>query len=136
MASILKVDTITGVATAGSIAVTGEGNSTTTNLQQGLCKAWLAFDGTATTPAARGSFNHSSITDNDTGDYTNNFTNSFADVNYAPMILGSHDASNLYTGLELVTIATGSVRFHTKFAANATKYNMTDDICTVHGDLA
>ena len=24
----------------------------------------------------------------------------------------------------------------TKYAANATKYNMTDDICTVHGDLA
>ena len=31
MASILKVDTITGVTTAGSIAITGEGNSATTN---------------------------------------------------------------------------------------------------------
>ena len=41
MASILKVDTLTGVTTAGSISVTGEGNSTTTNLQQGLAKAWL-----------------------------------------------------------------------------------------------
>ena len=30
MASQLKVDTITGVTTAGSVAVTGEGNSTTT----------------------------------------------------------------------------------------------------------
>ena len=39
MASILKVDTITGVTTAGSIAITGEGNSTTTNLQQGLAKS-------------------------------------------------------------------------------------------------
>ena len=29
MASQLKVDTITGVTTAGSVAVTGEGNSTT-----------------------------------------------------------------------------------------------------------
>ena len=41
MASILKVDTLTGVTTAGSISVTGEGNSTTTNLQQGLAKAWV-----------------------------------------------------------------------------------------------
>ena len=41
MASILKVDTITGVTTAGSISITGEGNSTTTNLQQGLAKAWI-----------------------------------------------------------------------------------------------
>ena len=35
MASELKVDKFTGVTTAGSILVTGEGNSTTTNLQQG-----------------------------------------------------------------------------------------------------
>ena len=40
MASELKVDKFTGVTTAGSILVTGEGNSTTTNLQQGLVKAW------------------------------------------------------------------------------------------------
>ncbi len=39
MASELKVDKFTGVTTAGSILVTGEGNSTTTNLQQGLCKS-------------------------------------------------------------------------------------------------
>ena len=44
MASILKVDTLTGVTTAGSISVTGEGNSTTTNLQQGLAKAWVSFN--------------------------------------------------------------------------------------------
>ena len=41
MASELKVDKFTGVTTAGSIVVTGEGNSTTTNLQQGLAKSWL-----------------------------------------------------------------------------------------------
>ena len=44
MASVLKVDSITGVTTAGSISVTGEGNSTTTNLQQGLAKAWSSLD--------------------------------------------------------------------------------------------
>ena len=41
MASELKVDKFTGVTTAGSILVTGEGNSTTTNLQQGLVKHWV-----------------------------------------------------------------------------------------------
>ena len=44
MASELKVDKFTGVTTAGSILVTGEGNSTTTNLQQGLAKAWVQYD--------------------------------------------------------------------------------------------
>ena len=31
--STILVNTLTGTSTAGSIAVTGEGNSTTTNLQ-------------------------------------------------------------------------------------------------------
>ena len=48
MASQLKVDTLTGVTTAGSIVVTGEGNSTTTNLQQGLAKAWVSMSKTVT----------------------------------------------------------------------------------------
>ena len=44
MTSTLKVNTLTGVSTAGSIAVTGEGNSPTTNLQQGLAKGFAAFN--------------------------------------------------------------------------------------------
>ena len=64
----LKTNTLTGTSTAGSIAVTAEGNSTTTNLQQGLGKSWINMNGTGT-PAARDSFNVSSLTDNATGDY-------------------------------------------------------------------
>jgi len=67
MASVLKVDTLTGVTTAGSIAVTGEGNSTTTNLQQGLIKAWASRT-SATTPATTDSFNVASLVDNGVGD--------------------------------------------------------------------
>ena len=37
--SEILVNKLTGTSTAGSILVTGEGNSTTTNLQQGLAKA-------------------------------------------------------------------------------------------------
>ena len=76
MASQLKVDTITGVTTAGSIAVTGEGNSTTTNLQQGLAKGWAKVN--QDTPAFRGSFNMSSLTDSETGIYELNFTSIFS----------------------------------------------------------
>ena len=56
MASTLKINTLTGVTTAGSIAVTGEGNSTTTNLQQGLCKGCMNLDGSGTI-AIQDSFN-------------------------------------------------------------------------------
>tara|TARA_R100000426_G_scaffold82795_1_gene61124 strand:+ start:465 stop:869 length:405 start_codon:yes stop_codon:yes gene_type:complete len=81
MASILKVDTITGVATAGSIAITGEGNSTTTNLQQGLAKGWFHYDGSGTTFAD--SFNGSSATDRGTGSYDMNYTNNMSSDNYS-----------------------------------------------------
>ena len=81
MASLLKVDALTGVTTAGSISVTGEGNSTTTNLQQGLAKAWILFDGTGTI-AISDSFNVSSISDGGTGYYTVTVSNAFSDANY------------------------------------------------------
>ena len=74
--SEIKTDKLTGTSTAGSIVVTGEGNSTTTNLQQGLAKFWIAHDGTGT-PAAIDSFNVGAITDVGQGNYKYNFVNNF-----------------------------------------------------------
>ena len=74
MTSELLVDAIKGVTSAGSVAVTGEGNSTTTNLQQGLCKMWARLDGTGTI-GLDDSFNVGGITDNGAGNYTFTFTN-------------------------------------------------------------
>ena len=81
MASILKVDTLTGVTTAGSISVTGEGNSTTTNLQQSLVKVWAKFNGSSF--GELDSFNVSSFTDSGTGNYTVNINNDFSNANHA-----------------------------------------------------
>ena len=83
MASELKVDKFTGVTTAGSILVTGEGNSTTTNLQQGLAKFWCNFVGTSTA-TLRDNFNVSSLTDGGTGNYDITITNAFASTEYSP----------------------------------------------------
>ena len=80
MASELKVHKFTGVTTAGSILVTGEGNSTTTNLQQGLAKAWFSASSDTT---LTDSFNVSSGTDNGTGDYSYALSNAFANDDYA-----------------------------------------------------
>jgi len=46
------------------------------------CRAWVNFNGTGTV-AIRASGNVSSITDNDKGDYTLNFTTNMEDANYA-----------------------------------------------------
>jgi len=83
MASLLKVDALTGVTTAGSISVTGEGNSTTTNLQQGLTKQWCALNGTGTI-AILDSFNVSSVTDVTTGTYGFVCTSNFSSANHTP----------------------------------------------------
>ena len=113
MASTLKLNTLTGASTAGSIAVTGEGNSTTTNLQQGLVKSWVNFDGTASGATARDSFNVSGMTDNATGDYTAAFSNSMANANYSAMVAcGDTGGTKSTRDEEILAIATGSVRLH------------------------
>ena len=94
----LKTNTLTGTSTAGSIAVTGEGNSTTTNLQQGLLKVWHNFDGEGTI-ATRDSFNVSGLTDVGTGDYRSNLTNAFANDDYAH-VLSCSSQNGYIAGIE------------------------------------
>ena len=79
--STVKTNTLTGTTTAGSISVTGEGNSTTTNLQQGLLKSWV--DIPADGASLNDSFNIGSSTDSGTGDRRVAFTNNMATANYA-----------------------------------------------------
>ena len=81
MASELKVDKFTGVTTAGSILVTGEGGSTATNLQQGLSKCWVRWNMSGTA-ANNDSLGVSSITDTGTGTCTQNLTNAFNNTNF------------------------------------------------------
>ncbi len=76
--SEILVNKLTGTSTAGSILVTGEGNSTTTNLQQGLAKAWCSVDVTTVDD----SFNISSLTDTATGKATMNYSNNMATAHY------------------------------------------------------
>ena len=106
MASVLKVDTITGVTTAGSTSVTGEGNSTTTNLQQGLAKVWGQGEGDTTTLID--SFNQSAFTDNATGQFIHNFTNNMGNDDYSGLTTGI-SGDHLISGTGTTT--TSSCRF-------------------------
>ncbi len=91
--STLLLNTLTGKTSAGSIVVTGEGGSTTTNLQQGLAKAWVNLNGTGTI-AVRDSINNASITDNGTGDYSTTVTNAFGNVNYVCVATAGQDSGD------------------------------------------
>lgn len=139
MASELKVDKFTGVTTAGSILVTGEGNSTTTNLQQGLAKNWIKFNQVGGN-SVRDSFNLSSLTDIAAAQAGINFTNSFANDDYAMTGTGSNTYSNGYSKdivmLEDQTNSTSLSNVCIKYggAANGEDRN---HISVVHqGDLA
>ena len=85
--STLKTNTLTGTTSAGSIVVTGEGGSTTTNLQQGLTK-WFATHRGDFSNAVEDSFNVASHTDTGTGGVTYSFTNNMGNTDYCPHVSG------------------------------------------------
>ena len=128
MASTLKINTLTGVTTAGSIAVTGEGNSTTTNLQQGLLKFWLQADSSA---SVRDSLNNSGSTDNGTGDYSYTFTNNMGNDDYA---LGTEVVAAELSGAS--TLTTSSIRISVFSRADSFSQQDQVNYNTVAGDLA
>jgi|11_taG_2_1085331.scaffolds.fasta_scaffold41981_2 hypothetical protein len=143
MASILKVDALQGVTAAGSILVTGEGNSTTTNLQQGLAKAWINFDGSSPF-AIKNSFNGSSVTDRGAAQYTASFTNVMNDTSYA--ISGSMGFDNVngtgyFTAPPNTAIGTWKTTSSNRmdfYHGNLSKHGSdADDVADIiHGDLA
>jgi hypothetical protein len=130
MASELKVDKFTGVTTAGSISVTGEGNSTTTNLQQGLCKCW-GLDNEGANPDTD-SFNLASSTDNSTGNYTKTFTNGFAAGDRYCVVGTSNE--NTYSTVFVSAKAAGSTTIKNENISGVAQDNTTG--YQIDGDLA
>ena len=139
MASELKVDKFTGVTTAGSISVTGEGNSTTTNLQQGLAKQWIKFNQVGGN-VVRDSFNLSSLTDIASAQAGINFTNSFANDDYAMTGTGSNTYSNTLSKdivmLEDQTNSTSLSNVCIKYGGQANGEDRNHISVVHHGDLA
>ena len=130
--STLKANTLTGTTSAGSIVVTGEGGSTTTNLQQGLCKVWARTN--MSTAANSDSFNVSSITDNGTGNFTITINNDMGNANYTVTDSADNISSNTNVANQVEQHATGSyVILHNEDGS------LTDTTTfghSAHGDLA
>ena len=91
----------------------GGSNSTPEQIEQGRAKAWVNFNGGGTV-AIRDSFNVSSITDHNTGQYTANYATAMSDANYAAIITtqaglsayGYGTGDNTQTSSALVNIFT------------------------------
>jgi len=135
MASQLKVDTITGVTTAGSVVVTGEGNSTTTNLQQGLNKVWFTLGVDA---VQDDSFNCSSVDDDGSGDYGIHFTNDFNNALYSSSIGMTVTGLNDRYMVQSPSKAAGAVevRLMSTNDGSASESNITHAEMQICGDLA
>ena len=82
MTSELRVDNLRGKSTGGSINVLGEGTSNTTNLQQGLAKAFCNYASNNSNEILD-SFNVSTMTDVTYGSVKSNLTNNMDNSNYA-----------------------------------------------------
>ena len=100
----------------------------TSFVTNGCSKAWVDFDGTGTV-SVKASLNNSSITDNGTGDYTNNFSNAFGSVNYTHVAGGAQGA----TLVDAITASSSEISIYN--LSNVSVDRAT--VCLVHhGDLA
>ena len=142
-ASEIAIDKLKGVTAAGSMLVVGEGGTVTTNLQQGLGKAWACWQGNEFT-TIKDSFNASGGTDNGAGDFTLTIINDMSNVDYSQICThgeGTSTAmstSNANTGR---TKATGSCHFMSSFMAgsgggNNTLFDALRMNVVLMGDLA
>ena len=128
MVSKIEVDALSGASSAGVMTVVGEGGSTTTSLQQGLCKAWAMA---STTASVNDSLNVSGGTDNGTGDYSYAFSNSMNSTSYT--VVGSCGQDDI--GIQgNKARATGSYRIRHNNASGSSVD--VDNNSNVHGDLA
>ena len=124
-----------GVVTLLTTAVAkSEGGAVTTNIAQGVAKAWFHIvDGRASTIALGDSFNATSITDNGTGNYSFNIANDMANAVYSATVMGQTSSGHT-DQTQLGNQAAGT--FIGTFSNVSAYVNSKIFNATVHGDLA
>lgn len=114
-------------STTGTLTLTGEG-SATTDVTQGLAKAWIQAT-SASSISTQDSFNFSSVTDTSAGRLTPNFSTNMSNNDFsAPMV-----SNNFHMAIASV----GTSSFHmTSYNSSHSEADTSEMCCTVHGDLA
>jgi len=77
------------ISNTGQVTIQGEGTATT-NLQQGLAKAWVRY-GTSTSTAINDSFNVSGVSDGGTGNTTISFSSNMGNSNFSVGAIAGQD---------------------------------------------
>ena len=127
---LLKVANATKLTmnSTGQTTIVGEGGTTTTSVQQGLCKAFVEANDAASFTL---SFNISSGSDDGTGDYSYNFT---SNLGSADMAMNGTCAQNSFGSV--ANNQRSASLFGLKLFNSAGTLVDRDHNCSVHGDLA
>ena len=140
--SEIITDKLTGKTSAGDVTITSEGGSATMQLQQGLAKVWASINTDGSPFAVLDSLGTSSVSDNGGSNYTQNFTNSFDSINYAPSGFVKDGGDTFLKCVNAVdgdTHSTSALQLRT-VALNASTYANSFDpdflMMSFHGDLA
>ena len=137
MTSTLKVDTLTGNATADNITVT-VGTSVTQTLKNGIAKTWTRYD-LRTGPTLESSLNVSTAVDDGTGMFSFNLTNNLSSENGVSL-----SATHTYDENPTQNFSSGSIEFGTESTSElegytgygGTKYDTAQIFGQQYGDLA
>jgi len=140
--SSLKVDNITGRGNAGFTgSVKTEGGNTTTDLQQGLCKAWLHYD--QASAVDRDSFNIASVLDDEEGNYKPIFTNNMSSIYYSLVAcmskaygVGLPYGASVFSDSGSESAPTTSSYFVRSIHSGGSNYDAKYNLNQVCGDLA
>ena len=122
----------------GQTTIVGEGGSTTTNLQQGLAKAWAMNENTSSAFTTHDSFNISGETDEANGQTTFTINNDMANANYS-IVTGGGASSSQRDRTVVVrydVTANGSYRLDAYDQSSGSDVGMNTLNSAVHGDLA
>ena len=140
MASKIEVDGLAGAGSAGVMTVVGEGGSTTTSLQQGLCKVWVSMNAGTT---INDSQNVSGLTDVATGAHTITFSNNMASANYSPSMNGKEGVGETHSSAVVDVILNPTRVVFTTSDIKVTSQNFNNQLTDFHtntvnimGDLA
>ena len=145
MTSQLNVDTIVDKAGSGGSNVkmantstyVGEGGATTQSTVSSVAKSWCRWESIGTA-SVLDSFNHSSMTDNGTGDQSITIASAMANTTYAHVGMAGGSSTNLATiqQQEGDHGATTTVQRYETVYANGSLYDWNSINATLFGDLA
>ena len=133
--SEILVDNLTGKTAAGSIVVYGEGGTATINLQQGLMKSWVDFDGDPSI-TVNDSFSVSSISDEGSGNYHQNLSNNLAAVTGAGAGSASSNINQSDREVSVLPESTSHLQINTGQDLSANRYDSNFVGTIFAGDIA